>query len=472
MTTSEPSAESDAAALESALSMLDPRYARYGGIGLELDDDGLRFRVWGSVETGGTDYRSVGIGDQIYTSDQPERRLESGPVFSSTDALLSYLDPDSADPAGGDADSNEHRDSLGERNRRDVAQNWPQAVRDIIVGHAERLAEDATRILLRRPPLTERACTDCAGTGQVLGECMCIHLGAPGIIDLDAATAEPVGTYEPNQDCSTCAGTGHYHRHCYDCGGTGVLAGPIPTTITIAGGALIVIDGQPAALAHRIPVTARCSFGPREVVVRWSVDSKSIIDQALTAAGLDPQRIVVRNNNLHELEIPRWAAGIAAFRAVVEDGRIEKDPPSDASLEQDAMGSGLGWFALMPTAEHIATGIEASLLADYRTLLPGTLPLNLRGDVAARIGVDLDARGVPVSRALSFESMPTIRQLLIDVAESAAARGLHAVLTMDFIATGEWGPAVTLLDSDLTLVAKGTTSYTIEHALLSCLDGL
>nr|WP_169310439.1 hypothetical protein [Rhodococcus oryzae] len=233
-----------------------------------------------------------------------------------------------------------------------------------------------------------------------------------------------------------------------------------------------MIDGQPAALAHRIPVTARCSFGPHEVVVRWSVDSKTIIDQALTAAGLDPQRIIVRNNRFHELEIPRWAAGIAAFRAIVEDGRVEKDPPLDAALEQNAMGSGLGWSALMPTAEHVATGIEASLLADYRTLLPGTLPPNRRGDVAARIGVDLDARGVPVSRALSFESMPTIRQLLVDVAESAAARGLHAVLTMDFIATGEWGPVVTLLDSGLTLVAKGATSYTIEHALLSALDRL
>ena len=41
---------------------------------------------------------------------------------------------------------------------------------------------------------------------------------------------------------------------------------------------------------------------------------------------------------------------------------------------------------------------------------------------------------------------------------------------MEFIATVERCLAVTLLDSDLAPVAKGTTSYAIEHALLSARD--
>lgn len=233
----------------------------------------------------------------------------------------------------------------------------------------------------------------------------------------------------------------------------------------------MVIDGQPAALARRTPVTARFDFGPTEVSVSWYLDSKAVADQELRAAGFDPLRIVLRNN-AREVEVPRWIAGTCTFRALIEDGRIDTDLPSGASLKQDAADDSLRWSALLPTADHIAADIETRLLAGHRTLVPGTLSPNHRGDVADSIGVNLDERGVPVSRALSVEPMSTIGQLLIDVAKAAAARGLHAVLTMSFIATGEWGPAVILLDADLTPIAKGDTSYTIEHALLSALDRL
>lgn len=93
MTSSEPSTDSDAAALTSAVTMLGPRYSRRGGIGLELGDAGLQFRLLEAVETGGTDYRSLSVGDRIYISDQPERRLQSGPAFSSAPALLRHLGP-------------------------------------------------------------------------------------------------------------------------------------------------------------------------------------------------------------------------------------------------------------------------------------------------------------------------------------------------------------------------------------------
>lgn len=472
MTSSEPSAESDTAALRRALSMLDPKFDQPGAIGLEYADGDLQFRLWESVETGDIDYRSVSVGNRIYVSDQPERRLESGPTFQSANALLSYLKPDAADPfPDSGAGPKEDQDSYEERTRRAVAQNWPQPLRDIIAEHADRLAEETTDLIRQRPPLTERTCSGCAGTGLVLGRCPCVYLGPPKIVNLDTATRKPAAPYEPSQDCTTCAGTGHSQRHCYDCGGTGVLTGPIPTTLTLAGGAPVVINGQPAALAHRTPVVARCDFTPREVTISWSLDSKAIADQELLAAGLDPLRIVVRNN-AREVEVPQWIAGTCTFRAHVKNGRIDTDPPSGTSLTQDAADDRLHWSAMLPTAEHIAADIETGLLAGYRTLLPGTLSPNHRGDVAASIGVTLDHRGMPVSRALSVEPMPTIGQLLIDVAKAAATRGLHAVLTMSFIATGEWGPAVILLDADLTPVAKGDTSYTIEHALLSALDRL
>lgn len=472
MTSPEPSAEPDTAALGRALSTLDPKFDRPGAIGLEIADGVLQFRLWESVETGDIDYRSVSVGNRIYVSDQPERRLESGPTFPTANALLSYLKPDAADPfPDSSTRPTEDHDSYEERTRRGIAQNWPQPLQDTITEHADRLAEETTDLLRHRPPLTERTCSGCAGTGHVLGRCPCVYLGPPKIVNLDAATREPAGPYEPSQDCTTCAGTGHSQRHCYDCGGTGVLAGPIPTTLTLAGGGPVVIDGQPAALAHRTPVVARCDFTPTEVTVSWSLDSKAIADQGLRAAGLDPLRIVVRNS-AQEVEVPQWIAGTCTFRAHVKNGRIDPDPPSGASLTQDAEDDGLRWSAMLPTAEHIAADIETGLLAGYRSLLPGTLSPNRRDGIAASIGVTLDERGVPVSRALSVEPMPTIGQLLIDVAKAAATRGLHAALTMSFIATGEWGPAVILLDADLTPVAKGDTSYTIGHALLSALDRL
>lgn len=120
------------------------------------------------------------------------------------------------------------------------------------------------------------------------------------------------------------------------------------------------------------------------------------------------------------MEIPRWVAGTVVFRAMVEGGRVETAPPSSTPQQQNSVADP-DWSTLLPTAEHIATDIEANLLADYHGMLPGTMQPTLRGEAATDIGVTLDARGVPVSRAVVVEP---IRQLLIDVAEASAARRL------------------------------------------------
>lgn len=363
----------------------DPTGEHPGSVEISRTDDGtLLARLWQEVSDGGHTDRTLAVGSDVLVTMQVPTGINAP---SSRWATPSEL----ADELIGPPPARIRPVSTPDPRRGREQAPDPAALA---------LADDATAALRALPPIRDRPCPHCDGTGKAARECLCVTLGVgAGVVDLDH-TSTPTG--RPAPDCPTCDGTGSVTDRCWTCDGEGVLCAPYDLEIDLGPDGVFVVPGQPHALAALSGVTARSAPSS----VWWTLSQAPVLDR-MDLGG-------------RELFSP---SGYPV-------------PWVSPAVSAVTVGATDPW----PSAEELA----AELAGPLATTLALRAERGMSPDVADRLGYLVDDNGMTRRWLLEArEPCDGVAELsaLLDRAEP---QGLQVMMTTGFIATGEFGPRVIL----------------------------
>lgn len=403
--------------------------------------------------------RSLQVGSTTYSADVPVRAsvtVASAPTLSAlleAQPTASEQDTWTPDPHWqAKADIAHLRDSQ-------LAAPWIEALRTSLLAAAFSAAD--------LPDLT--ACSSCEGLGQYIStDCSCAlpasrHLGlvaGPDELVLDEPDAADQGDYTEMFDptCPSCSGTGTQKLSCPPCQGSGQV--PAAPTLLVTGplGAFSTRPELAALLRSGLArVEGSFSSGWRFVDLYVKVDFTNwFLEISNQAAGLDSTRV---RRGPYVYEWPDWLHASTSFRM-----RMRSVGEQDSLLSSQVLSLEDGPFEMCAGFDESAPWLPARLSGQ---LLPsGRSLLATLQDQLTRQLSSLSQPG-PSGWFVEAEAMPAVPDdlLLTQLVDAADRYGASIGLGYGFIATGEFGPQVLLLDGNLTPLAQLGLGYTWAEAL-------
>lgn len=302
--------------------------------------------------------------------------------------------------------------------------------RAIMTSQGVAIGDQVAAIISQSPPLGDRECQRCAGTGGGYQQCPCTLFSAgPAVIDIDYPP--PVREPSPDPGCRTCSGTGRSLSACLYCGGSGTLCAPYDLTVDfglIQGESQdVVIPGQPSAVAAEagVSVTGRADY------TAWTLSQAPLIDSLITR----PDIRLTTPSGHPVMGLPRHSASVT----------VSGDQP---------------W----PEPEAIAE----RLISDFSMKVSTRFPADISEEEAELSGLVI-AEGCHRGIRLVAKPLPDDQDELFKLIEHAEFAGLRVMLTVEFIATGESGVAVSLVDCGGEVVLAGQGWWTLSMAVQEAL---
>lgn len=294
----------------------------------------------------------------------------------------------------------------------------------IVDPRAQALADEATRIITESAPVMRRECEDCAGSGCGYQRCPCTLFGInSGVINIDHPSEPNNGQADP--ECSSCGGSGRCEGACLYCGGAGFLCAPYDITV-ILDGERVTIPGQPGQLAALAGVQAISG----RYHTSWTLTQRGLL------SGLIPD----------------------GFKLFTTAGYpIMGTPERQSSV---VVSGDQPWPDAHQIAEELIHGLSHQISMRF--------PHDISEHQAERSGLVISEG---IIRGVELVARPPVDgyQALAELVDRVSAAGLRVLLTVGFIATGEWGPRVSALTPDGEVAWSGEEWWSLEDAIQEAL---
>lgn len=319
----------------------------------------------------------------------------------------------------------------------------------------ERLRRDLAPAIAALGRPDRLVCTNCDERGGFIMSCDCgqsttTHLGlVAGSNDIVVEEARPFSTVKsdeaPLADCPRCAGTGERWSICVACSGIGEHPGRVHLEILPPGGGKRTVDLDLAALlsSGELGVKLRPVCGADRLRVNVDIDvtplneifERDFLDDApgLVYAGGSPMRFGALFSGSASLEFRVTGTDEAPVYSLATRRR------GDVDIEPFVLDAAV--------VESLAEELVDTFAGPYRWLDPD--------DDSYRIE---DGGKVLVRTYTLTPDVPT-SQRLDRMSRHASIRGFYLAFGTTFIATGEIGPEVLLLDNDRRPVSQLAVGY-------------
>lgn len=429
--------------------------------------------------TGAHQERTMSAGKQVFTAQVP---VVSPVTLASAPSLPELLELSPPEDEEGE-DWVEYRREQEERHRLYAARD--SHLEGVLSGWEADLRAEASRRLASRSGSLVLPCRSCEGAGAVVRDCGCtetarlVDLGVLGPDGFEGSTEVELEPSSPG--CSACAGTGVRSFPCSSCGSAGTVSASVPMRFVdeLTGEEVELLFDVDHFVASGGPLTLRSASYHNWGELVLSLDFRATLEALLSPLGLDldSTRPVTGEAIMWEFLLPNlWHR--VGFRVLDPAGKVwsegsELPAAYQLVVDRSPVGDPLSaeeFASVLPDPGPVLDSLTAALASSLSWVPQRSISSEepeLVPERALADGYVLDAAGMLVRRTVHLRRLGSAEELVSGLRDLAADRGHRISLASGFIATGETGPTIYLLDSSGTPLAQLALEYEWRTALLS-----